>query len=322
MTVGTGTGAAPTVQSAIDLGTNTVLMVTGRRRGPGATPADVEILDDAHAIARLGKGVDAGRRILPETVDRACALLLEYRRRAERSGSGRLRAFGTSALRDAANKERFISAVAERAGVDLTELSGQEEAALTFTGAAFGLHLPDRYAVLDLGGGSTEVAIGDRRARVEASTSVNVGAVRVTERFFPGDGRPPTAAQRRQAEAMIAAALDDLPPLPLGIAIVGVAGTVTTLGALDKGLSTFDAESLNGYVLTTDAVARLCDRLLALTLEQIRALPPVSEQRADIIAAGALILRTYLERFGVSRLLVSTRGIRYGLLLEMLAGRL
>ena len=215
-----------------------------------------------------------------------------------------------------------MAAVAERAGVELAELSGQEEAALTFTGAAFGLDLPERYAVVDLGGGSTEVAIGDGRAQVEALRSVNVGAVRVTERFFPGDGRPPTTAQRCQAEAMIAATLDDLPSLPVGIAIVGVAGTVTTLGALDKGLPAFDAESLNGHVLTADAVARLCDYLLALTHEQIRALPPVAEQRADIIAAGALILRTFLERFGVRRLIVSTRGIRYGLLLAMLAGRL
>ncbi|MDA0337829.1 MAG: hypothetical protein O2782_21895, partial [bacterium] len=138
------------IQSAIDLGTNTILMVTGHTRADGT----VEILDDAHEIARLGKGVDATRHILPETIQRVCGMLATYRQRAEQLGAVRVLAFGTSALRDAANKSAFIDAAASEAGVTLVELSGNDEARYTFAGAAFGLQLPDaRYAVLDIGGG-------------------------------------------------------------------------------------------------------------------------------------------------------------------------
>jgi exopolyphosphatase/guanosine-5'-triphosphate,3'-diphosphate pyrophosphatase len=303
------------IQAAIDLGTNTVLMVTGRRADDGA----VDILDDAHEIARMGKGVDEARRILPKTVDRVCAFLDGYRQRAEALGAGRIRAFGTSALRDAANKTEFIDEVRRQAGIELCELSGDEEARFTFAGAAFGLDLPPRYAVLDIGGGSTELAVG-QAGSVEQSQSVDVGAVRVTERHFPV--LPPDTGQRRAASAMIEELLADLFDLPPETPLVGVAGTVTTLGALDAGAPSFDATEIDGHLLSTAAAAALSDRLLALRHEEICALPQVSDQRADIIGAGSLILRTFLESRGLPGVTVSTRGIRYGLLLAMLDGTL
>lgn len=304
------------MQAAVDLGTNTILMVIGRRRHDGG----VEILDDVHAIARLGQGVDALRQIQPEAVDRVCGFLADYHQRAARHGVQRLRAFGTSALRDAANKAAFVAAVAERTGIELTQLSGDDEARYTFGGAGYGLDLPDRYAVIDIGGGSTELACGSTAGGVEASQSVDVGAVRVTERHFVE--LPPTAAQRHAAEEMIDSVLSRLFPLPAGLPLVGVAGTAATLGALDSGAKRFDAETINGHFLSVEAVCRWCDELLALPYEEIRALPQVSDQRADIIGAGALVLRTFLERAGSPGLIVSTRGIRYGLLVEMLAGNL
>ena len=304
------------VQSAIDLGTNTILMVTGRIESRGS----IHILDDAHAIARLGQGVDAERRIARDSLDRVCGLLAKYRRRAEAHGSRRIRAFGTSALRDAANRAEFIEAVARRTGIELTELSGDLEARFTFSGAGFGLDLPERYAVLDIGGGSTELAVGSATGGVERTQSIDVGAVRVTERCFPS--LPPGPAALAEAVSFIGPSLGELIEWRGAPAVVGVAGTITTLGAMDLGAPRFDAPGLDGHSLSADAVRCLSDRLLGMSYGQIKALPQVSEARADIIGAGSLILRLCLERLRCPRVTVSTRGIRYGLLMEMLSGRL
>lgn len=301
--------------AAIDLGTNTILMVIGRSSADGR----VEIIDDVHEIARMGKGVDEHRRVQADTIDRVCRFLADYRARALSLGAERVCAFGTSALRDAANKEQVIAAALQQAEVELVEVSGKDEARLTFQGAAFGLQVPAQYAVIDIGGGSTEVAIGTAAGQVEASNSVDVGAVRVTERFFAD--LPPTTSQVAEARQMILEILAGLPIVSPDVALVGVAGTVTTLGAIDTVAPSFDADSINGHMLTLDAVTRIADRLLSLPYEQIRAIPQISDQRADIISAGALILQLFLERGGHTGLTVSTRGIRYGLLLDMLAGR-
>jgi len=300
------------IRAAIDLGTNTALMVTGRRRADGT----IDILDDAHAVARLGKGVDASRRIGSETMERVCGILAGYRDRALGLGAVGVRVFGTSALREATNKGEFIARVRRETGLELVEVSGEEEANLTFRGAAFGLKLPERYAVIDIGGGSTELAVGDGQ-RVSQAVSVDVGAVRVTERCFPA--LPPTAAQREAAVVIIERALEGFFPYPAGTALVGVAGTVTTLGALDRGIERFDSEELNGHFLAVERAAQWSERLLGMGVDQIRRLPQIHEQRADIIGAGALILCLALARLGVAGLRVSTRGIRYGLLMRELA---
>ena len=294
-------------RAVIDLGTNTILMVTGRRGGDGS----IEILDDAHAIARLGKGVDARRRIGAEAMDRVCSFLRTYRRRARSFGARHIAAYGTSALRDAANKTAFVERVKSETGIDLIELSGAQEARLTFAGAGFGLDLPDRYGVLDIGGGSTELAIGSKD-RVERFQSVDVGAVRIAERYFPE--LPPPLTLQQQAASTVREELGSMFPYPSGLALVGVAGTATTLGAIDRKAARFDAEDLNGHFLTRSRVEDLGAWLLSLSLAETRDIPQVAEARADIIAAGALILGQALKIFDCPGLIVSTRGIRYGLL--------
>lgn len=298
---------AEDARAVIDLGTNTILMVTGRRGADGS----IEILDDAHAIARLGKDVDARRRIGPETMTRVCSFLHSYRRRARSFGARRVTAYGTSALRDASNKAAFIELVKAETGIDLVELSGEQEARLTFAGAGFGLDLPQRYGVLDIGGGSTELAIGSKE-RVERFQSVDVGAVRIAERYFTV--LPPPLAMRQRAAATVREALGSLFPYPSRVALVGVAGTATTLGAIDAKAARFDAEDLNGHFLTRSRVEELAACLLSLSLAETRNIPQVAEARADIIAAGALILGQALKIFECPGLIVSTRGTRYGLL--------
>ncbi len=298
-------------QAIIDLGTNTILMVVGRLQADGKT----EILADLHAIARLGKGVDAKGHILPETLERVGEFFQDYKKRALSLGADQISAFGTSALRDAANREDFIASIKRLSGIEVFTLSGREEARLTFAGAGFGIELPKCYCVLDIGGGSTELAYGSH-GHVQQLASVDLGAVRITERHF--DRLPPSSAQLEAASATIREQLGKLFTYPAGVALVGVAGTATTIGALASGVEDFNAASLNGHILPQSKVAEITAYLATLELERIRALRQIHPQRADIIPAGALNLSNALALFKCSELIVSTRGIRYGLLARAL----
>ena len=298
-------------QAIIDLGTNTILMVVGRLQADGKT----EILADLHAIARLGKGVDAKGHILPETLERVGEFFQDYKKRALSLGADQISAFGTSALRDAANREDFIASIKRLSGIEVFTLSGREEARLTFAGAGFGIELPKCYCVLDIGGGSTELAYGSH-GHVQQLASVDLGALRITERHF--DRLPPSSAQLEAARATIREQLGKLFTYPAGVALVGVAGTATTIGALASGVEDFNAASLNGHILPQSKVAEITAYLATLELERIRAIRQIHQQRADIITAGALILSTALDLFQCSELIVSTRGIRYGLLARAL----
>ena len=297
------------VRAVIDVGTNTVLMVVGRWRSDGS----IEILEDAHAIARLGKGVDAHRRLAADSMQRVCDVLTRYRDRALVLGATSVRAYGTSAVRDAANREELIALIRKRTGIGLTVVPGPEEARLTWIGAGFGLTLPDRFAVLDIGGGSTELAVG-ACGGLQQSASVDVGAVRVTERCF--SALPPSEGEVREATAFIDEILGGLFDYPRDLDLIGVAGTVTTLAAVDAGAADFQAAEINRRYLSRDRVLTLADRLLRMDLEAVRSIPQIHPQRADIIAAGALLLYRALVLFDRPGLTVSTRGIRYGLLLE------
>lgn len=301
--------------SVIDIGTNTILMVTGMLDSDGG----VRIAGDEHAIARLGRGVDAQRMIATETFDRVAQLLVRYRSIAESLGSRRIVAFGTSALRDAANAAVFIEEMRRRVGLDIEVLSGDDEARLTYSGARFGLQPAcERSAVLDIGGGSTELALGDR-LDVQRSCSLDIGAVRVTERYLAT--LPAARASVDEAARWCDDVLAGLFDVPAGTKLVGVAGTVTTLGAIDAGLARFDADELNGHCLSLAGVEATIDRLTTLTVGEIAAIPQITEGRADIILGGSLILRATMMRLAIPEVIVSTRGVRYGVLLRELMKR-
>jgi exopolyphosphatase/guanosine-5'-triphosphate,3'-diphosphate pyrophosphatase len=296
--------------SVIDIGTNTILMATLAVRRDGG----IDILGDEHEIARLGKGVDASRRILPETFDRVAGYLDRYRAIAESLDSERIVAFGTSALRDAANRGEFIAAMRERTGIIIELLSGEEEAHLTYRGALFGHELGDgRHAVLDIGGGSTELAYGSR-GKLERGASIDIGAVRITERFL--SALPPDSGSIEAARRFAASMLAPLFDLPADAEVVGVAGTVTTLGAMAIGMPGFDADELNGTRLGSDEIGRITAELCAMPLESIAAIPQVHPARADILPGGAIILDEFMQRYDLPEIIVSTRGVRYGVALR------
>jgi exopolyphosphatase/guanosine-5'-triphosphate,3'-diphosphate pyrophosphatase len=256
-------------------------------------------------ITRLGEGVDERRKLLPLPIARVRNVLADYRRELEQAGAERVLAIGTSAIRDAENGEAFLGEVEWSYGFVTRLLSGDEEAALTRRGVANGRPLDDQTLVLDVGGGSTELMTANTR------TSLDIGSVRLTERHLRSD--PPTPDE---LEAAAHAVLDALPALQAQDAI-GVAGTITTLAALELG--GYDPEQVHGHRLSHQSVRRQLVRLASLPLAERRELPGLEPERAPVIVGGAMIVDQVLERYGLDDLEVSERDILHGAALEAAA---
>ncbi len=277
---------------AVDLGTNsTRLLVADVEDGR------VEEVARGLRITRLGEGVDERRRLLPVPITRVRNVLTDFRRELERLGAERTLAVATSAVRDAENGEAFLGEVEWSYGFTTRLLSGDEEADLTYRGVTAGRTLAPGTLVVDIGGGSTELIL-DRRG-----TSLDVGCVRMTERFG------------EDAETIGAFVREHVPPLDVHAA-VGVAGTITSLAALDLGLVDYDPERVHGHVLTPHAVREQLERLAALPLEDRRMLPGLEPERAPVIVAGAAILEALLAAYGLEQIEVSEHDLLHGVALE------
>lgn len=292
--------------AAVDIGTNTVLMLVAEQAGDGA----LTILRDEHNIARLGEGVDAQRNISPAAIGRARDILLSYRQICTDAGVTAIDAVATSAVRDAGNREEVLRALGEALGAPVRVIPGDEEARLSFLGSADAGRL---CTVIDIGGGSTEYITG-QSGTLHERTSLDIGAVRLTERWF--STLPPAQEDAEKARRDIRSHLETLPYIDRGT-LIGVGGTFTTLAAMDLELDTFDADAVHNHLLTRAAVSRLTEYLVTSPLEVLLGNPAVHPKRADILPAGALILEESLKFFGADRCLASTRGLRYGVLLNM-----
>lgn len=298
--------------SAIDIGTNTILMLIADVDSTG----EIRVVRDEHVIARLGKGVDNNRIILPETFERVFGYLTEYKRIHENEHSERMIACGTSALRDAANSREFIQFIRTKIGIDITILSGDEEADLTYLGGVSEFVGPDRaqqFVVLDIGGGSTEVVLG-KSLNVESKVSLNIGSVRLTERFLKTS--PPLPSGLKEAQEYIRVHVRALADLAKGTQCIGVAGTLITLAAIDLQLQTYERNRVSGHVLALAVIESIFDRLKGKRLEELKAIPQILPQRADIILAGIMILLEVMKKIGVEQITVSDRGLRYGILMK------
>jgi exopolyphosphatase/guanosine-5'-triphosphate,3'-diphosphate pyrophosphatase len=295
--------------AAIDVGTNTVLLTVAERRGAALAP----VVERAE-ITRLGRGVDASGRLDPAGIRDTVAVLAAYAAEARALGAEIVACVATSAARDAANGADFFEAARTAAAVAPEVISGDEEARLVYASAWRDFGGAGPLAVLDVGGGSTEFTVGDGPSPSDR-TSLQIGAVRLTERHVRGD--PPSPAEQ---DALRRAAQDALRPLaamaaPLGPArLVGVAGTVTTLSAVEQALPEYDAERVHGATLTLDSADALVARLAALTVRARAALPGMEPKRADVILAGAIVVVEAMRAAGFDRLTVSDRGVRWGLL--------
>jgi exopolyphosphatase/guanosine-5'-triphosphate,3'-diphosphate pyrophosphatase len=298
--------------AAVDCGTNTIrLLVADIDRDAGTQDSVVREL----RIVRLGQGVDRTGRLSEEALARVFAAVDEYAAIISAHDVAAVRFVATSASRDADNADVFAEGVRSRLGVPLEVVSGDEEAQLSYDGATRSLPaVPTPIAVLDIGGGSTELIVGTGHGEVTAARSLDVGSVRITERLMPSD--PPSRAEQEAASRAVDAALDTLPEAGVRLeeapTMVGVAGTVTTVGALLLGLRTWDRDRVHHASFPVTAVHELTTRLLGATVAE-REEMGVPPGRSDVIGAGALILDRVLHRSAAERLTVSDADILDGI---------
>ncbi|GAB3998487.1 Ppx/GppA phosphatase family protein [Nocardioides marmoraquaticus] len=296
--------------AAYDCGTNS-LRVLVADLDPDTGRA-IELVREMR-IVRLGQGVDRSGRISEATLERVLLAVDELAGLVREHDVEAVRFCATSAARDATNAEALLDGVEQRVGVRPDVLTGEEEAQASFDGAVRSLPpLPGPVLLLDIGGGSTELVLGDPETGVQGAQSLDIGSVRLTERHLADD--PPSRAQVEAAVADVDAALDacEVDPAAAG-SVVGVAGTVTTLAAAVLDLDVYDRSLVHHSVLRTDAVEGAVHGLLAETVEQRRAHGYMHPGRADVIGAGGLILTRVLARTPVSSLLVSEHDILDGI---------
>ncbi|MFC9841421.1 exopolyphosphatase [Rhodococcus sp. NPDC127530] len=309
--------------AAVDCGTNSIRLLV----------ADVDehgVLHDVRRemrVVRLGQGVDATGRLAPEAIERTRVALSEYAGMIADAGATAVRMVATSATRDASNREDFFSmtrevlgAVIPGAGAEV--ITGDEEARLSFNGAVGELD-PSQgpFVVVDLGGGSTEVVLGDESG-VHAAFSTDIGCVRITERCLHDD--PPTPAQVEEARAFAQERLDEAfarVPVEQAHTWVGVAGTMTTIAALAKELPEYDAEQVHLSRIPMPRLREVCNSLIAMTHTERAALGPMHPGRVDVIGGGAIVTLALADAFekkaGIDQLVVSEHDILDGIALSI-----
>jgi exopolyphosphatase/guanosine-5'-triphosphate,3'-diphosphate pyrophosphatase len=298
--------------AAVDCGTNSIrLLVTDLAGG------EQHDLHREMRVVRLGEGVDRTGSLAPQAIARTRAALVDYAAVCHDLGVERIRMVATSASRDADNAEEFRSMVRDVLGAEPEVITGDEEAQLSFTGATRGLDPADGpFLVMDIGGGSTELVLGTDS--VTAARSVDIGCVRLTERHLAGD--PPTEPEVAAAVSDIDAGIEQVRravPVEQARTAVGLAGSVTTVAALSLGLSSYERDRIHLSRLTRGEVAKVTDDVLHMTRADRAALPVMHPGRVDVIGAGALILRTLVERLDLSDVLVSEADILDGIAWSM-----
>jgi exopolyphosphatase/guanosine-5'-triphosphate,3'-diphosphate pyrophosphatase len=295
--------------SCIDIGTNTALLLIADLDPAACT---IQPLYHKQTIVRLGKNVDADKVIDQQGLQRLINCMTDYRQLSDEHASETIIAAGTSALRDAKNRTGVIAAIEHAAGITIQCISGNEEADLTFGGAVAGMSdIPELFAVIDIGGGSTEISMGSPGA-VTQSVSLDIGSVRLTERFFTT--LPPPQSEIDAAKSCINELFtaNIIPFFAAREHVYGVAGTLTTIAQVSQGLKGFDALKVHNYPLTYEEVHAFLDQLKTSTLEQIIELG-IPEGRADVITMGTLILHQFMRLLGAPEIRVSIQGLRFGL---------
>ena len=286
--------------AAVDLGTNSTRLLVADVEGDR-----LEEVTRRLTITRLGEGVDERRRLLPVPVARVRNCLAEYRRELEELGAERTLAIATSAVRDAENGEAFLGEIEWSYGFTTRLLTGEEEAAMMIRGVTAGRPPLDDVLVVDIGGGSTELVLA-RDGAVASATSLDVGCVRITERFLGSD--PPTPPELAAAGAYVRSLL---PELNVSSAI-GVAGTVTTMATLDLGDAEYDPARTHGHRVSLSSVETQLERLAALTNAERLEVPGIEPGRAPVIVAGLVVLREVMTAYRLTEIEVSERDVLHG----------
>jgi exopolyphosphatase/guanosine-5'-triphosphate,3'-diphosphate pyrophosphatase len=303
----------------IDIGTNTILCLIAELKSDGG----FDVIDDLAEITRLGQGVDRARQISQEGEQRSLQVLRHYLERCRRLNVEEIIAVGTSALRDAQNSAEVRARIKQQLGVEVRVISGDEEAAYAFLAVQKGLALADdELLVVDVGGGSTEFIRGNA-VGISQAVSANIGTVRLTEQFLHSD-----PVRKEEYEKMIIVIERELTRLPhqwlkdgSALSLVGIAGTFTTLSAVEKKLLRYAHAEVHGSCLTLSEVRRQAALFQAKTIEERKAIPGLEPGRADVMLAGAILVERIMTAFHFEQVIVSDQGVRYGLLHECLKQR-
>ena len=296
--------------AAIDVGTNSVKLHVGERLDDGEWRTVV----DRSEMTRLGEGEAETGRLGEEPVRRTVAAIAELAGEARRNGAEEIAAVGTAGLRQATNATDFLAAAREQAGIEVEVISGEEEARLSALAATDALHLGrGTVAVFETGGGSSQFTFGED-GRIDEQFSLDLGAVRVTERF--GLDSAVDEATVAAARAAIAAELEALDGRPPPDVLVGIGGAITNLAGVELGLERYEPARVRGFTLTAAEVDRQIELYRGRDASERRGIAGLQPKRAEVILAGACIVRAVLEQLGRDSLTVSDQGLRHGVLLE------
>jgi len=303
----------PVKLASIDIGTNSTLLLVAEYDGTEFHP-----IENRTEITRLGQAVEKTRQLAPEAAERTFKVLSQYKDICDQHKVAHVSIGGTSALRDAANGQDFLDRVHDELGWDIQILTGNLEAELTYLSTQNEFQeINSDYLVTDIGGGSTEFIHGDKK-QMHFMKSIDVGTVRFTEKFIQHD--PPTDQEieniRKAVREDFQSNLDHLQIFPDNTIFIGVAGTVTTLQAVEKEMTEYDESMIHKSQLSLSQVEGLLDKFCSIPLEKRKNLPGLQPQRADVIIAGNIIVQEIMRHFGFDSMYISDRGVRYGLMYD------
>lgn len=300
--------------AVIDVGTNSVKFNISERRPDGTW----QTLVDHAEITRLGEGLEKTGEISSEAMTRTVSAIAAMASEARDAGVSAIAAVGTMGMRVARNSQQFIDSVEQRCGVRIEIIPGEEEGRLAYLAVKAGLGLAEgSLAIFDTGGGSTQFTFGHGSV-VEERFSLNVGAVRFTEKY----GLAGVISQERLHAAIdaIASELARIDARPAPDTLVGMGGAITNIAAVKHQLAKYDPDVIQGSVIERTEVERQIELYCSRSLEERRAIVGLQPKRADVILAGACIVKVVMDKLGKDRLSVSDRGLRHGLLIDRFAG--
>lgn len=300
------------IKAIIDIGTNSIKFHLAERTASG----EIRVLKDANDIARLGEGLRETGSIAADALERNAQVVAAFAKEARAAEASEIVAVGTMALRTAKNADDFKKRVKELANIDLRVIPGDEEARLSYIAVMSGIEVGDKNLVtFDTGGGSTEFVYGQGE-RMLRKFSVNLGALRITEVFFKDDPVAPGSVEAACAQIkkdLAAGGVDGRSDF-----LVGMGGTVTSLASVKHRMANYDPDVIQGSKLTQDDIAAQIADYAAKTIEARKGITGLQPKRADVILAGACIVRVIMEMLEVRELTVSDRGLRHGLMYELM----
>ena len=296
--------------AVIDLGSNSIILCIAEK-----TNKHIKALYEESNITRIGRNIESTQQLHPDSIEKSLAVLKKYRDICDRYDVTRIQCFATDAIRDAKGAENFIQTVRKSTGIEVNILSGEKEAKLTFRAVLheFEEH-KGKFLAIDIGGGSVEIIKGNQNL-IEISKSLKIGAVRIKEKFDIKD-----IINNLNREKITKHIHSMLPPTKIGndTITVSTGGTITSLQAINLGLKKFEHEKVHKTTISYREISSLFDYLNKIPLKERKKIPCLKPERADIIHIGALILKSIMDFYKINSLYVSNRGVRWGLIYEML----